>query len=123
MTKPRDARENLIGRLGPSEGPRLDVVDLHVAIDGRLEVPGAAMDSAAQLLVREQREPAFDKVNPRRALRREVQKIPRALREPASDHRRLVRGVVVEDDVDVEVRRDSRVDGVEELPELDGPVP
>jgi hypothetical protein len=64
MTKPRDARENLVGRLGPPKGPRLVVVDPYVATDGRLEVPGAAMDAAAQLLVREQGEPAFDEVDP-----------------------------------------------------------
>lgn len=57
MTKVRDAREDLIGRLGPHEGPRLVVVDLHVAIDGHLEVAGASLDLAAQLLIREEREP------------------------------------------------------------------
>src|SRR5262249_41428647 len=123
MTKPRDAREDLIGRLGPLEGPRLVVVDLHVAINGRLEVARASMDAAAQLLIREQPEPAFDEVDPRRPLRREVQMIPRALREPALDHGRLVRGVVVQGDVDVEIRRNGGVEGVEEFLEIDPPGP
>ena len=42
-----------------------------------------------------------------------------ALEHPAPDRRGLVRGRVVEDQVQVELRRRSGVDGVEEVPELD----
>jgi hypothetical protein len=73
MTKPRDAREDLIGRLGPDEGPRLVVVDLHVTIDGGFEVARASVDAAAQLLVREQGKPPLNEIDPGRTRRREVQ--------------------------------------------------
>src|SRR5438552_16416892 len=45
-----------------------------------------------------------------------------ALAQPAPDERRLVRGVVVEDQMNVELRGDRRIDGVEELAKLHGPV-
>src|SRR5215467_10539795 len=44
----------------------------------------------------------------------------RPLTEPASDQRCLVRGVVVEDEMDVEVQWHRVIDGVEKLAELHG---
>src|SRR2546427_8068475 len=44
----------------------------------------------------------------------------RPLAEPAADERRLVGGVVVEDEMDVEVPRDRVIDGAEKLAELYG---
>ena len=76
-------------------------------------------DAAPDLFLGEEREPALDEIEPRRAGRREVQMEARALGQPAPDHRRLVRAVVVEDEVDVEVRGHVRLDRVEELAELD----
>src|SRR5260370_21004468 len=43
--------------------------------------------------------------------------------QPAVNHRRLVRAVVVENQVDVQGGRHGRVDGVEELTELAGAMP
>src|ERR1700730_18076629 len=40
--------------------------------------------------------------------------------EPVADQRCLVRGVVVHDEMDVEIARDGRLDLVEELAELGG---
>lgn len=53
MTKPGDARENLVSRLGPDERDGLLVGDVNVPPDGGFELPGAAMHAAAELLLRE----------------------------------------------------------------------
>jgi hypothetical protein len=52
-----------------------------------------------------------------------VHVVARALEQPAPDHLGLVRRRVVQHEVHVEVGRDRRVDGVEEVPELDAAVP
>jgi hypothetical protein len=123
MTKAGDTGEDFIGRLGPREGLRRFVVDGEVAIDGRLEFAGAAVDAAPELLLRQQGEPALDQIDPGRALGREVQMVAGALREPPLDQGGLVRGVVVDDEMDVQVLGHRGVDRVQELPELDRPMP
>ena len=64
MTKACDTREDLIGRLRPHEELRRLVVHGQVSVDGRLEVAGAAVDAASELLLSEQREPPLDQVDP-----------------------------------------------------------
>ena len=84
-----------------------------------LQLRDAAMGAATELFVRQLGEPALDEVQPRPVRRREVDVKARALREPVSDQRGLMRPVVVHDQMDVEVPRHGGVDRVEELPELD----
>src|SRR5215472_550555 len=99
------------------------VADANVVRDRGLERPRAAMNAAAQLLLGQEREPPLDEVDPRRANGREVQMKPGPLGQPASDHGSFVRGVVVENEVDVEVTRYGRLHGVEEFAELEGSMP
>ena len=54
---------------------------------------------------------------------REVEVEPGVLEQPLLDRRRLVRGVVVQDQVQVQVLRDGGVDELEEPQELLVPVP
>src|SRR4029453_12726165 len=123
MTKAGDTGQDFIGRLRPHEGVGGLVVDGQVAIDGHLEIADAAVNATAELLLGEQREPTLYEIDPRRALRREVQMIPGPLREPPLDQWGLVGGVVVDDQMDVQLLGDRRIDRVQELPELDRPVP
>jgi hypothetical protein len=62
-----DAREDLVGGLGPHErlGPALG--DLDIATDGRFQLARAPMDAAAELLFGERRGPPLDEIDPRRA--------------------------------------------------------
>ena len=122
LTKPRQVGEDLVGGLGPDERLRVLVVDVEVAEDGRLELGGAAMRAAADLLLGEEREEGLDEVDPGRSGRREVEMVARVFGQPAMDQRRLVRADVVEDDVDLETGRHARLDRVEKGPELDRPV-
>jgi hypothetical protein len=86
-----DGLEDGIGGLGPDE--RLWVVV--VGLDVSLQFVDAAMDAALDLLVGQQRKPAFDLVQPGSAGRREVQVIARATGQPGFDRRGLVGGIVV----------------------------
>src|SRR5262245_35065488 len=81
------------------------------------------VNAPAELLLGEQGEPALHQIDPGRALRREVQMVAWALREPPLDRGRLVSGVVVHDQMDVEVHGDRGVDRVQEPSKLDGPMP
>lgn len=73
--KPLDAEEDLVGSLCPDEGLGTFIADGDVVEDGRLERACAAMGPAANLLLRQQREPAFHEIQPRCPRRREVQMI------------------------------------------------
>ena len=75
-----------------------------------LEPIDAAMRAALDLLVGEQREPAFDLVEPGGAGRREVEVIARVAGEPGFDGWRFVGGVIVEHQMDVEIGRHGLLD-------------
>jgi hypothetical protein len=62
-----------------------------------------AMDGSAELLVGEVGEEAFDLVEPGRAGGREMDMPARTLGEPGVDRRRLVGGIVVHHQMDIEV--------------------
>ena len=87
--------------------------------DVGLEFVDTAMDAALDLLVGEQREPALDLVEPGGAGRREVQVIAPVADEPGLDRRRLVSGVVVEHQMDVEIGRYGLLDLRQEVAEFD----
>src|SRR5215471_5354116 len=86
----RDRLEDGISALGPDERLGLGIVGLNESGDVGLEVLDTAMDAALDLLVGEQREPAFDLIKPGGAGRREVQVTARVAGEPDLDRRRLV---------------------------------
>ncbi|GLV82459.1 hypothetical protein Slala03_21480 [Streptomyces lavendulae subsp. lavendulae] len=82
-----------------------------------------AVDSSLELLLGEFGEPPFHQVQPRRTRRCEVQVEPRVRQQPLLHVRRLVRRIVVEDEMDLEIRRHLLADLGQELLELGGPVP
>ena len=86
----------------------------HVEIghDRSLELVGAAVNSAANLFLRELAKPALDQVDPRGTRRREMQLVAGVLQEPAMNRGRLVGSVVIEHHVDVEILGHRSIDGV-----------
>ena len=83
----------------------------------------ALVDAAADQLVGQEAEPAFDLVDPGGAGRGEVHVEAGVAGQPGLDRRGLVGGVVVADQVHVELGGHGLVDGGQELLELDRPVP
>src|SRR5581483_7051718 len=122
MTKSRHGREDLVGRLRPDEGLRVGVGELDVPQDGSFQFPRAAVHTAAQLLVRQGREPALYEIDPRTARRREVDVEARVPSQPAMDQRGLVRAGIVYNEVDIERCRHGVVNGVQEPTEFPGAV-
>ena len=106
----RDCLENGIGALGPDERLGIGIVGVNENGDVGLEFLDTAMDATLDLLVSEQREPAFDLIKPGGAGRGEVQVIARVAGEPGRDGRRLVGGVIVEHQMDVEIARHGLLD-------------
>ena len=72
MTKACDARQDLIRGLRPHKRLGASVGERDIPTDGGLQLAGTAMHAAAQLLLRERREPALDEIDPRTPRRREV---------------------------------------------------
>src|SRR5215475_15965419 len=122
MTKARDARQDLVSRLRPLERLGTLIGEVDVAPDSSLELPGAAMHTAPQLLLGERREPPLHQIHPGPAGRREVDMKARMPDEPAVNHRGLVCAGVIEDKMNVEIRRHRRVDGAQEFAKLAGPM-
>ena len=96
---------------------------IEVLTDGVLEGAGAAVGAALDLLFRQQRKPALDEVEPRRARRCEMHVEARMSRQPAAHARRLVRPVIVEDEMEVQRARCACIDRLQELEELLARVP
>ncbi len=81
------------------------VPTIDVAGDGVDELIDTVNGEALKLPVGEFGEEALNEIEPRSRGRREVKVHTRVLGEPRSDGRMLVGGVVVENDVDVELGR------------------
>ena len=88
-----------------------------------LEFSDGGVDTSLNFLSGKLREPALDLIDPRCRSRCEVDMIMRPASEPRLDHRSLVGGVVIHDDMDIEPFWDLSIDLFEELQELGRPVP
>ncbi len=98
------------------------VGDLQVAVDGSLQLGAALVHPTAQLLFGEQPEPALHQVQPGGAGGREMNMEAGPFGEPVPDQRRLVGGVVVRNQVHVQLSGHRELDGIQKLAELQGPV-
>ena len=86
--------------------------------DSFFQFSDRAEGAATQPLVGDLGKPAFDLVEPRTAGRRKVQMIARSPLEPGGDLRRLVCAVVVQHQMNFEVRRHRVLNLLEETQEL-----
>ena len=102
--------EDVVSRFGPGEGLWLFVVLQQVVVDGGLQIVDAGVAAPADAPCGDRGEEAFDKVQPGRAGRREMQLEARMPRKPCFDLGRLVGGVVVEHEMHVARLEDSAVD-------------
>src|SRR5437899_11950613 len=105
LTISRHAGEDLVGGFVPDKRPGRLVADRQVLTNRGLECARAAMSASFDLLLGERREPPFHQVEPGGAGGGEVQVKPRMSREPPPHLCRLMRAVVVQNQEDVEVRR------------------
>ena len=113
-----DGGEDVVGGLGPAEGSWVGIDGVDVAPNGLLEFLRRAMDPAPELFFGQEREEALDLVEPGGVGRGEVDMPTRMAGQPASNRRRLVGGVVVHDQMDVEVVGDLGFESAQELEEL-----
>ena len=84
-------------------------------MNGEFEFAGAAVNAPAELLLGERCEPALNEIDPRDTRRSEMQVEAWMTGRPPVNCRRLVRARVVEDEMHIGARGDSRLDGGEEL--------
>src|SRR3954454_8430872 len=86
--------------------------------DGGFEFLDTAMNAAADRLFGECGKEALDLVQPGTAGRGQMHVPARTLRQPVADQRGLVRGIVVPDQMHVEIMRHADLDLIEELAEF-----
>src|SRR4029078_10230648 len=91
--------------------------------DGVAKGLSAAVTAALDLFACELHQPAFDEIQPGGTGGGEVQVEARMPEQPPLDGRRFVGGVVVEDEMQVQVRRHRRLDAVQKLTKLLGTMP
>src|ERR1700726_1514133 len=82
----------------------------------------AAIDAEADFALGDEGKETLDLIEPGRTCGRQVDVPARPLGQPIADQRRLVRGVVVPDEMNIEALGDIGLDLVEELSELGRPV-
>src|SRR6478609_2661735 len=90
-----------------------------VALDRGLQIRRAGEGTAFQTASGQNGEPALDQVQPGRTCRGEMQLKSRMLDQPVMDQLRLVRLQVVEHKMHRQVRRNTALDLLQELAELD----
>ena len=118
QTESLDALEDFISGLDPAKGFGSLVRARRIREERVDEFGHAVMNAAYQLTLGQEREPRLDLVQPGAGSRREMEMIPRVLRQPALDGRRLVRAVVVEDEMNLQIGRHLAIDRGEKLAEL-----
>lgn len=96
---------------------------VHVIPQGLFQFRHTAEDAVAQPIVRQVAEPTFDHVQPRARCGREVPVEPGMSLEPSVHFGVLVRGVVVDDQVPIEIGRRLGIDLLQELDPFLVPVP
>src|SRR5262245_6209188 len=113
VTKPAELGEDVGGGGRPGEGPRAGVVGGNEGADPGDQFLGAGKRTAPDLTAGQDREPALDLVEPRGVGRGVMGMEARPRREPSADLGMLVGGVVVDDEVDVEMARHRTIDALE----------
>lgn len=91
---------------------------MDVRVDRVDEIADTQKIAAANLLLGQVREPDFDEIQPGGAGRNEVEMEPRMPLQPPLNRGMLVRRVVVDDGMHLDIGRRIRVEDVEERPEL-----
>ena len=97
LAKASDAVEDVIGALGPDKRLGIFVVYREVVANGSLELQGAAMRAALDLLFSEQGEPTFHLINPGCRGGRKVDMKAWVARKPGPYGSGFVSAVIVHD--------------------------
>ena len=84
LTKSSHLGEDLVSRFRPHEGLRRFVGDREVLANGGFQRADTAMRAAFDLFLAQEREPAFDEIEPRRAGRRDVELKPWVTNKPSA---------------------------------------
>src|ERR1700730_11203688 len=107
-----------IGRRGPDERRAGPVVVRKIVMNGGFKGWHSLEGATTNTPSRDRGEETFHLIEPARARRREMQMVARVTHKPADHLRGFVGAVVIHDDVDLSVRRQLRVEAIEEFQKL-----
>ena len=108
----------MVGGLGPHEGARDAVMGLQVVLDGAFKLDGGAVRATTDLPFGERGEETLDLIDPGSRRWSEVRVETRMTGQPATHSDGFVCAVVVQDDMNVAVCRDVRLEGIQKPAEF-----
>jgi hypothetical protein len=114
LTKSCEFLKDGVSCSSPHEGLRICVVSADEAVDFFDEVGGGIEGATTDRALGDERKEAFDLVEPRGVGGDEVNMPTRTAREPRSDLGMLVGGVVVDDEMDIQLGRHIGFDVTQE---------
>ena len=123
MFSTSDFFENVSGGGGPHERFGLGIVGFEVVHDGLLQFGDASEDAASDALVGDLGKEALDLIEPRGGCGRKVEMNARMLGQPSLHGLGLVGGVIVHDQMKIEMPGCVALNDPEEAQELLGPMP
>src|SRR5512139_718591 len=97
-------------------------MDFKILFNCRLQLSGAPIYPSSQLLFSDSGEPAFDQIDPGCSRRSKMQMVSRSLREPSANRGRFMRSVVVQNQMNVQINRNSHLYSVQKLSKFKGPM-
>ena len=115
---PSHSGDDFIRVFGPDERLGIGISAADKIVDRILEFLDGTENTTLEAPLGQQCEQSFDCIEPRGGSWGEVEDKTRMVREPCEDLRMLVRGVVVDNDMNGQFCRHSGLDNVEEADEL-----
>src|SRR5271169_1281413 len=113
-----DAVQNLIGGSGPHKRFWIFVMDVDVLANRQFQLPDAAERAAPDSFVGEFGEPSLHQIQPRTIRWREVNMKTGPLEQPFANERGLVRPIVVQDQVHIQIGGYVRLVSIEKPAEF-----
>jgi hypothetical protein len=86
-----------------------------VTFNRKFQLAGAPISTTAKLFLGQSRKPALDLIDPRGPRGSEMQMIARPLCQPTLDHGRLMGSVIVQNQMDVKIRRHGIINRIKEF--------
>ena len=97
--------------------------DFQIPFDSQFQLSSAPMGATAKLFLGQSGKPALNLVDPRGPGRSKMQMIARPLCQPTMDHGRFMGPVIVQNQMDVQIRRNGIINSIQEFAKFNRSMP
>lgn len=95
-------------------------MDFKISFNGRFQLSGAPIYPSSQLLFSQSGEPALDQIDPGCPRWSKMQMVPGPLRNPSPNRGRFMRPIVVQNQMNLQINRNSHLYSVQKLSKFKG---